>query len=173
MITRAEAWKNAELILLFKKGENFKIRTIGQSDSTHTSRSSLLKLALIDLFKNLMPTNLQSKQDFTKISAPWTIFRVYEPLLRRQHLAVIDFQKTFDNIEITETNGRYQERLSMHKYKNATFHVKVNDDLRTEKNQIGQGSTSGLQDIPQTIHTNVRKSCYSGKKRGITLMVLT
>ena len=149
-----DAWKNAEVVLLYKKGDFTNI----ENYRPISLLSHLYKL-FTRIINNRLSTKLDSYQPieqagfrkgFSTIDHLQTIKTVIEKTTEYNiplHLAFVDYQKAFDSIETwsflaamedARIDSRYYSIIK-NIYDSATFQVKLDDDLKTEKIPLVKG----------------------------------
>ncbi|KAM0735271.1 LINE-1 retrotransposable element ORF2 protein [Formica fusca] len=153
-----DSWQNAEVILLFKKGDC-------------TNMENYRPISLLSIFYKLLTkiiTNrLSQRLDFYQpveqagfrkgystidhIQAVRTLVEKCTEYNVPLHLAFVDYQKAFDSIETWAVlramdNARIDSRYSnliRHIYEHATLHVKMEEDWVTGKVPVGRGVRQG------------------------------
>lgn len=153
-----KSWKNAEVILIHKKGDNTNI----ENYRPISLLSHLYKL-LTKIITNRLTTKLDSYQPieqagfrkgFGTINHLQTIRAAIEKTTEYNiplHLAFIDYHKAFDSIETwaflnalddARIDTRYTTIIK-DIYQEATFHIKIDNDLQTDKIKLGKGVRQG------------------------------
>ena len=154
------AWKNAEVTILFKKGDSTNIENYRP-----ISLLSVLYKLLTKIIVNRLTNKLEFYQPieqagFRKGYSTIDHIQVVRTLIEKcteynvpLHLAFVDYQKAFDTLEIwavlhamdaARIDSRYSN-LIKDIYEHATLHVKVEEDLITGripiKREVRQGDT--------------------------------
>lgn len=151
-------WKNAEVILLHKKGDIANI----ENYRPISLLSHIYKL-LTRIITNRLGAKLDAYQPveqagfrkgFSTIEHLQTIRTVVEKTIEYNiplHLAFVDYHKAFDSVETwafltaledARIDSRYSA-LIKDIYDEATFHIKIDEDQITEKIRLGKGVRQG------------------------------
>lgn len=165
-------WKNAEVIILHKKGDTTNIENY---------RPISLLSHLYKLMMRIITNRLTKKLDFYQpveqagfrkgfgtVDHLQTIRTLIEKTTEYNiplHMAFIDYHKAFDSVEtwafLTAMNdARIDSRytaLMEDIYKEATFHVKINDDLHTGKINLNKGVRQGDPISPKLFTAAIEK----------------
>lgn len=153
-----DAWQNAEVILLFKKGDNTNIenyRPISLLSHLYKLLTKIITNRLTNKLDAYQPVEQAGfRKGFSTIDHLQSIRTLIEKTTEYNvplHLAFIDFHKAFDSIETwafiqamddARIDSRYTNLLK-NIYENATFHVKINEDLKTDKVKVNRGVRQG------------------------------
>lgn len=153
-----DAWQNAEVILLFKKGDNSNIenyRPISLLSHLYKLLTRIITNRLTNKFDAYQPVEQAGfRKGFSTIDHLQAIRTLIEKTTEYNiplHLAFVDFHKAFDSIETwaftqamddTRIDSRYTNLLK-YIYKNATFHVKMDEDFKTDKIKVNRGVRQG------------------------------
>lgn len=153
-----DAWQNAEVILLFKKGDNSNIenyRPINLLSHMYKLLTRIITNRLTNKLDAYQPVEQAGfRKGFSTIDHLQAIRTLIEKTTEYNiplHLAFVDFHKAFDSVETwafiqamndTRIDSRYTNLLK-YIYKNATFHVKINEDLKTDKIKVNRGIRQG------------------------------
>lgn len=153
-----DSWKNAEVILLFKKGDCTNLENF---------RPISLLSILYKLLTKIITNRLSNKFDFYQpveqagfrkgysttdhIQAVRTLIEKCTEYNIPLHMAFVDYQKAFDSIETwailnAMNNARIDYRYSniiRYIYEHATMHVKIEEEWVTAKVQVQRGVRQG------------------------------
>lgn len=156
--TIPKCWLEAEVILLYKKGDSTNIENY---------RPISLLSHLYKLFTKVITNRLTSKLDsyqpveqagFRKGFSTIDHLQAVRTLIEKSveynvpiHTAFVDFHKAFDSIEIcyilkSMDNARIDSRYTTiieNIYKNASLHVKIDDETKTNAIKIKRGVRQG------------------------------
>lgn len=151
-------WQNAEVILLFKKGDNTNIenyRPVSLLSHLYKLLTKIITNRLTNKFGSYQPVEQAGfRRGFGTIDHLQTIRTLIEKTTEYNvplYLAFVDFHKAFDSIETwaflqamddARIDSRYTNLLK-NIYDNATFHVKINEDLKTAKIKVNRGVRQG------------------------------
>lgn len=173
-----EKWKNAEVILLFKKGDKENLENYRPVSLLSHLYKLLTKIVTNRLTRELdfyQPAEQAGfRKGFSTVEHIQTIRCLLEKTTEyniKIHLAFIDYKKAFDSVEIwaimkalqnAMINSRYIKLLE-NIYDQATMVVRVDEDLITNKIPVGKGVRQGdtispklftlaLEDVFKTLH---------------------
>lgn len=153
-----EPWKNAEIILLYKKGDHTNIENYRPISLLSHMYKLLTKIitnrltAKLDAYQPVEQAGF--RKGFGTIDHLQTIRTLIEKTTEYNipiHLAFVDYHKAFDSIETwafltamedARIDSRYCNIIK-NIYDKATFHVKIDDDLKTDKILLGKGVRQG------------------------------
>lgn len=153
-----EAWQNAEVIILFKKGdatnlENY--RPISLLSVLYKVLTKVLTNRLNAKFDFYQPVEQAGfRKGFSTIDHIQSVRTLIEKCTEYNiplHLAFVDYHKAFDSIETwavldamhdARIDSRYTEIIG-HVYGNAAMRVKIDDELTTDKIPINRGVRQG------------------------------
>lgn len=153
-----EAWRNAEVVLIYKKGDYTNIenyRPISLLSHLYKLFTRIINNRLTKKLDSYQPTEQAGfRKGFNTNDHLQTIKTVIEKTTEYNiplHLAFVDYQKAFDSIETWSfltamEDARIDSRYSAiikNIYDKATFHVKIDDDLKTDKILLGKGVRQG------------------------------
>lgn len=153
-----DTWKNAEMVLLFKKGDNGNIENY-RPISLLSHMYKLLTRIITNRLTNKMDAYQPAEQaGFRKGFSTTDHLQAIRILIEKTteyniplHLAFVDFHKAFDSVEPwaflqamddARIDSRYTNLIKAI-YKNATFHVKINEDLKTDRIEVKRGVRQG------------------------------
>ncbi|XP_044767130.1 uncharacterized protein LOC123323016 [Coccinella septempunctata] len=153
-----DTWKNAEMVLLFKKGDNGNVENY-RPISLLSHMYKLLTRIITNRLTNKMDAYQPAEQaGFRKGFSTTDHLQAIRILIEKTteyniplHLAFVDFYKAFDSVEPwaflqamddARIDSRYTNLIKAI-YKNATFHVKINEDLKTDRIEVKRGVRQG------------------------------
>lgn len=145
-------WHNAEVILIFKKGDNTDIenyRPISLLCHLHKLLMRIITNRITPKFDQYQPVEQAGfRKGYSTLDQLQTLKLLLEKVNEYNielHLPFVDFRKAFDSIEIwaflsalddARIDYRYS-RLIKDVYGNATFCVQIDPDTKTNKILIG------------------------------------
>lgn len=154
-----EEWNNAEVVILFKKGDVTNIENYRPISLLSQMYKMLTRIITNRLTNKLVDSYQPVEQaGFRKGYSTMVHLQTLRLLIEKTteyniplHLAFIDFQKAFDSIEMhaisramnrARIDSRYSNLIESI-YHNATFHIKIDEDLKTNKIKIKRGVRQG------------------------------
>ena len=151
-------WINAEVIILFKKGDISNIenyRPISLLSQMYKLFTRIIANRLTNKLDSYQPVEQAGfRKGYSTVEHLQTLRLLIEKATEYDiplHLAFVDFQKAFDCIEThaflkamdrARIDSRYTNIIK-NIYQNATFHVKIDEELQTNKIKIQRGVRQG------------------------------
>lgn len=153
-----DTWKNAQVVLLYKKGDKLKIdnyRPISLLPHPYKLLTKIITNRLTNKLDNYQPSEQAGfRKNYSTIEHIQTLNTLIEKCTEYNvpiHLAFIDYHKAFDSIELQAifnamNNARVDSRyknLMEYIYNHATSQVKITEEQITNKIQIKKGVRQG------------------------------
>lgn len=153
-----DAWTDAEVVILFKKGDAAEVENYRPISLLSTLYKLLSKIVTSRLSNKLDFYQPVEQAGFRKGFSTQDHLQAIHTLIEKSaeynfplHLAFVDYKKAFDSLEVwailrvmdkARIDSRYSN-LIRNIYRHATLHVKLDEFSETEKVQVERGIRQG------------------------------